>query len=187
VADKIMTKLLLIRHGETDYNLKKRYSGFTDVGLNKTGRQQARELYKKLKKQNIHKVYSSDKRRAIETVKILFKNKEIEKNPDLREIHFGVFEGLTYDEILKKYPVVYKKWLKNPYTIAIPKGESLTALKKRAVRAIKKIASQNKDKTVAIVTHGGVISVFINYLLKTKDFWNKIPKSASLTVIEYKI
>ncbi|MEW5758001.1 MAG: histidine phosphatase family protein [Candidatus Omnitrophota bacterium] len=185
-------KLLLIRHGQTNYNLKKRYSGFADVGLNKTGKQQARGLVKKLEKEKIHKIYASDRKRAIQTAKILFKNREIEKISDLREIHFGVFEGLTYKEILQKYPVIYKRWLKNPYKITVPKGESLSDLKKRVIRAIKKIMNSAKGgsasggKTVAIVTHGGVISVFLNHLLKTRDFWNTIPKSASLSIVEHK-
>ena len=180
------TRLILIRHGQTDWNLKKRYSGFLDVDLNKEGRKQARQLHKRLKAEKIDKVYVSDRKRAIQTAAVIFKSAEVEKVADLREVHFGIFEGLTYKELMKKHPLIYKQWLKDPYSIKIPKGESLKEFKNRIVRAIKKIAALNKNKTAAIVCHGGVISIFINYVLKSRDFWKQIPHSASISVIEYR-
>lgn len=180
------TKIILIRHGQTDWNFKKRYSGFIDIGLNKKGRIQAGKLYERLKKENIHMVYASDRKRAIQTAKIVFKGAKIEKVPDLREIHFGVFEGLTYKKIMKKHPVIYAKWFADPFGITIPKGENLKGFEKRIIKALKKIISLNKNKTVAIVTHGGAISVFINNVLKSREFWKQIPNPASLSVIEYK-
>ena len=179
------TKFILIRHGQTDWNLNKRYSGYLDVSLNQNGKAQAKRLHHRLKTSQIDKIYSSDRIRAIQTAKIVFKNREIEKIADLREVHFGVFEGLTYQEIIKKHPIAYKKWLKNPYSIKIPKGEHLTDFKKRIVKAFRKIAILNKNKTVAIVSHGGVISIFVNHLLKSKKFWQQVPSSASLSIVEY--
>lgn len=179
------TKLLLIRHGETTWNKNKRYSGVSDVLLSKEGKRQAEKLHKRLKCATIDKIYSSDRKRAIQTAKIVFKDKDFEKIYDLREIHFGIFEGLTYSQVMKKYPVVYKQWLKDPYSIKIPKGESLFEFKKRIISAIKKVIASNKNKTVAIVCHGGAISVILNHILKTKEFWQKIPKSASLSIIEH--
>ena len=180
------TKLFLIRHGTTDLNLEKRYCGFVDLGLNEQGKAQAGKLHQRLKEEKVFRVYSSDRKRAIETAKIIFKCIKIEKIPDLREIHFGVFEGLTYKEILRKHPEVYKKWLDDPFGINIPNGEDLTDFKKRILRAFKKIIRLNEDKTVAVICHGGVISMFMNYILESKDFWGQIPKSASLSVIEYR-
>lgn len=180
------TKLILIRHGETDWNLRRRYSGFVDIGLNEKGKIQAKKLYERLKEEDIHRVYASDQKRAIQTAKIVFKGVEIEKIPDLREVHFGVFESLTYKEIMKKHSIVYKKWLKDPFSITIPKGEDLRDFKKRIIKSLKNIISLNKNKTVAVVSHGGAISVFINNILKSKEFWKQIPNSASLSIIEYK-
>ncbi len=180
------TKLILIRHGQTGWNLKKRYSGFIDIALNTQGRKQARKLGKRLKDEKIHRVYSSDRIRALQTARILFKRADIGIVPDLREMHFGAFEGMTYNEIMAKYPVVYKKWLCNPFAITIPKGESLADFQKRVVVAFKKIVFSNKNKTAAIVCHGGTISIFISHIAKTKKFWEQIPSSASLSIIEYK-
>jgi alpha-ribazole phosphatase len=180
------TKLILIRHGETDWNLKRKYCGFLDIGINEEGKKQARKLYERLKEEKIQKVYSSDRKRTIQTAKIIFKKIKIEKIPDLREMHFGIFEGLIYRQIMKRYPLVYKKWLKDPYDTAIPEGEELREFKKRIVRAFKEIIALNKNKTVAVVAHGGVISAFLNHILKSKNFWDHLPNSSSLSIVEYK-
>jgi len=180
------TKLILIRHGQTEWNLKKRYCGFIDIPLNEQGRKQAKLLSARLKRELVDKVYCSDRKRAMQTARIVFKGVKIEEDPALREIHFGIIEGLTHDEALKRYPEVYSRWLKNPYSVTIPGGESMQGFKKRIVKALKKIIAGYKDKTVAVVCHGGAISVFITHILKTKDFWKHISGSASLSVIEYK-
>lgn len=180
------TKLILIRHGQTTWNSKKRYSGFIDIGLSKKGRIQAAQLCKRLKKETIHKIYASDRKRAIQTANIAFKGAKIERIPDLREVHFGIFEGLTYKEIMKKHPVIYKKWLKDPFSVTIPKGEDLNKFRKRIMNAIKKIISANKNKTVVVISHGGTISIFINNILRSKEFWGQMPASASLSIVECK-
>ena len=110
--------------------------------------------------------------------------RSIEKIPDLREMHFGIFEGLIYRQIMKRYPLVYKKWLKDPYDTAIPEGEELREFKKRIVMAFKEIIALNKNKTVAVVAHGGVISAFLNHILKSKNFWDHLPNSSSLSIVE---
>ncbi len=180
------TELILIRHGSTDYNVRQRYCGFVDIALNNKGKTQAGRLQRRLKNEAVHKVYSSDRKRAIETARIVFKGHDIEKIPDLREMHFGIFEGLTYKQIMKKFPAPYKKWIKNPFKTVIPAGESLAILKKRVVRAFKKIILRHPNQTIAVVCHGGTISAFINYILKSGDFWKHIPQSASLTILEIK-
>ena len=178
------TKLILIRHGSTDWNVKQRYCGFVDIALNRKGKTQSRRLYRRLKDETVHKVYASDRKRAVETAGIVFKGYDIERIPDLREMNFGIFEGLTYKQIKKKFPGSYKKWIDNPFETVIPSGESLTILKKRVVKALKRIILRHSNQTVAVVCHGGAISAYINHLLKSKDFWKHIPQSASITIVE---
>ncbi|MEW6101828.1 MAG: histidine phosphatase family protein [Candidatus Omnitrophota bacterium] len=180
------TKLILIRHGITEWNIKKRYSGFIDIALSEKGLLQSRLLAKRLKDATIHKVYSSDRKRAIQTAKIIFKKLKIEKIPGIREMHFGVFEGLTHKEILEKHANIYRKWLLDPSRCKIPEGEHLSSFKQRVVSAFKKIIALNKNKTTAVVCHGGAISIYLMHILKSKEFWKNIPHSASITVIEYK-
>ncbi len=179
------TKLILIRHGETTWNRRRRYCGFADIALNANGKQQVQKLGSRLHKEKIHKIYSSDRKRAIQTARIIFKDSEIEHLPELQEIHFGCFEGLTHAQILKKHPKLYKKWLKDPYNTEVPYGEKLVDFRKRITRIFKKITLLNKNKTTAVFCHGGTISIFITSILKTRNFWKYIPGSASMTVVEY--
>ena len=137
-----------------------------------------------MKNQFVHKVYASDRKRAIETAGIAFRGYDIERIPDLREMHFGIFEGLTYKQIMHKFPQIYRKWIKNPFRTVIPSGESLTILRKRAVKALKKILLRHPNQTIAAVCHGGTISAFINHILGSRDFFKHIPDSASISIVE---
>lgn len=178
-------KLILIRHGQTDWNLAKRYCGFMDVDLNAQGRAQALAARKRLAGEVVHKVYTSDRIRAIHTAEIIFDGKPYEVVSDLREIHFGVLEGLTHNEIMERYASIYSQWLSDPYSVTIPEAEGLPDLKNRVVKVFEMIAAAHQGQTAAVVCHGGVISVFITHILKTNDFWKQIPGSASLSIVEY--
>lgn len=180
------TKLILIRHAQTNWNLEKRYSGFMDIGLNQKGVRQAKKLHKRLKINEIYEVYSSDRKRAVQTAQIAFKGSKIKRLASLREMHFGIFEGLTYKELMKSHPAIYKKWLGNPFRVRIPKGEDLGYFKKRVINTFKNIIAHKKNRTVAVVSHGGAISIFISSILKSKDFLRHIPKSASISIVEYR-
>ncbi len=114
------------------------------------------------------------------------KKREIKKISNLRELNFGVFEGLTYKEIMQRHAEIYRKWLDDPFRTRIPGGEDLNARRKRVVKAFKKIISYNSGKTIAVISHGGVISIFINAILKSKEFWKFIPKLGSISIVEAK-
>lgn len=135
---------------------------------------------------HIYKVYSSDRLRTKQSAKIIFNGRKIEEVPALKEMSFGVFEGMTYLQIMKKYPRLYKRWLRDPYSVTIPKGESLQNFNKKVLKAFRKLIILNRNKTIAVVCHGGTISVFINGILGTKDFYRYIPDSGSLSIVEYK-
>lgn len=154
--------------------------------LNAQGRKQAKRLGRKLRNLPIDNVYSSDRLRAMQSAKIAFPGRRINRVGDLREMCFGVFEGLNYKQIMEKYPRVYEKWLRSPYDTIIPKGESLTFFSKRVSAAINKLLVLNKGKTFAVVCHGGSISAFINKIFKHKDFWKYIPDSAGTVILEYR-
>lgn len=177
-------KIILIRHGETQPNAQKRYVGWTDCSLNKKGRWQAKKIGQHLSLDPIRKVYASDLKRAIEFAKIAFKDAAVEKITDLREINFGVFEGMKHKEISKKYPQHYEAWLSDPHKTSIPKGESLSRLAKRVRRSFKKIVSDNKNKTFAIVSHAGPLKIVLGDIMQSKDFWDISVDNASISIIE---
>lgn len=178
-------KLILIRHGQTSWNARKIYCGAMDIGLNARGKEQAAALRRQFGREAIDKVYSSDKRRAMQTARIIFKRKKIIRLAGLREIRFGAFEGLNHGQILRRYPELYRKWLQDPFNITMPRGERLIDFRKRVVRTMKKISGDNYGKTVAVVCHGGVIGIFLTCILKRKDFWKLIPKPATFRVVNY--
>lgn len=182
----MQTTLYLIRHGVTNWNKKKKFCGYMDVPLSAEGRAQAKKLAGRIKPVRIDAVYSSNLKRAVKTAEIAFgKTRKVKEIPDLQEMNFGVLEGLHHEEILKKYGNIYSKWLVNPYKNHIPKGENINSFQKRITRAINKIVAANRGKTIAAVCHGGAISVFVTGILKKKDFWKYVPKSTSVTVVEY--
>ncbi|MFA4889716.1 MAG: histidine phosphatase family protein [Candidatus Omnitrophota bacterium] len=194
------TKLILIRHGITEWNKEGRYCGYKDVNLSSQGKAQVIKLRKSLKKINFDRIYCSDRKRALQTRTILFGSGFGKRKPNhglaaksdfikvkgLREINFGVFEGLKHNEIVEKYPEVYKEWLIDPYKGRIPNAESMQVFKKRVQGAINKILHFNRGKTIAVVCHGGVIGIFVSSILKSRDFWSYVPSAASVTIVEYR-
>jgi broad specificity phosphatase PhoE len=130
-------------------------------------------------------VYSSDRKRARETARLLFKKARIIPDRGLREINFGILEGLRYEEIMKRHADIYKRWLKDSFKNSIPKAEPMNVFKKRVEDALWNIVRGNRGKTVAVVCHGGVIGVFVSGILKRRDFWRCIPSAASITIVEH--
>lgn len=180
------TNLILIRHGITEWNKQGRYCGYKDVSLSSQGKIQVVKLRNNLKNISFDRIYCSDRKRALQTRAILFGKSNFTRARDLREINFGVFEGLKHDEIMEKYPKVYKEWLADPYKGRIPNAESMQVFKNRVQRAIKKILNFNRGKTIAVVCHGGVIGIFVSSILRSRDFWSYVPSAASVTIVEYR-
>lgn len=178
------TKIFLIRHGLTQWNLEKRYISFTDLNLIEEGIIQAKKVKARLERERVEKAYCSDSLRASNFSEIVFERKIIEKRPELREMNFGIFEGLRYGEIMKKYPVIYRDWLKDPLNTDIPEGEGLREFKKRILASFSKIISENRNKNLGIVTHAGPIRIIITDILKTKNFWEVKIDLASIHLIE---
>lgn len=178
------TKLVLIRHGETDWTKNKRYCGSNDIPLNACGRKQARLLAKSFPVQGIDTVYSSDMKRCTALAKIVFKKKRVTLYPGLREMGFGVFEGLGHAALRKKYPGLYARWLKNFGSVTPPQGESFSTFRKRVRKAFREIVSKNKGKTCAVVTHGGVMMVMLSAIVGRSKIWKFLPSLASVSVIE---
>ena len=159
------TTILLIRHGQTDWNVAGRWQGHTDVPLNETGRSQARLLVERLRDWPITAIYSSDARRASETAAILGRALEMEPATDhrWRERHAGLFQGLTRDDILEQYPDAWRKLQQG--IVEPPEGESYAALRRRAEAAFAALREQHPREMVAVVSHGGLLRALIAHVL----------------------
>ncbi|MGM9972441.1 MAG: alpha-ribazole phosphatase [Clostridiaceae bacterium] len=163
-------KLFLIRHGQTDWNIKGKIQGSSDIELNDIGVKQAEELSKKLLAENysFSKIYSSYQKRAAKTAEILSENTNIEyiTIDGIKEMNFGLWEGLSWSEVKDKYPSEYEEWfIKRRYT-KTPKGESYQDMLDRVLMAIYKIINENSENVV-IVTHSAVIMSIQCYLTNT--------------------
>jgi len=178
------TRLFLIRHGETEWTRRKRYCGSNDIPLNATGREQARRLAKKMGRAAFDRIYCSDLSRCTGLAKTVFGKRKIILEPRLQEMNFGVFEGLNHAALLKRFPRMYALWLKKFGSVTPPGGESFNAFQARVRAAFRRIIAENKGKTCAVVTHGGVLMVVFAALVGKNRIWKFLPSLASVTLLE---
>jgi broad specificity phosphatase PhoE len=150
------TRLLLARHGETDWNSVGRWQGHADPPLNERGRRQAAELADRLAGDGIAAVYSSDLARASQTARVVAERLglDVVEDPGLREIDVGSWSGLTRAEVEQRFPEGYARWLGGEIG---HDGETREQLAVRVVDATQTIAGRHEGETVLLVTHGGVI------------------------------
>lgn len=158
-----MTEILLIRHGETAWNARKRLQGHLDIPLNAEGELQAAALGCALMSEPLDAIFSSDLQRARQTATAIAapRGMTVELDPGLRERCYGAFEGMLYAEIGQRYPEAYAAWQLRDIDARFPKGvheaETLREFSQRAVSAIIRIASSGKYRRIALVAHGGVL------------------------------
>lgn len=181
------TKLFLIRHGRTDWSDQKRYCGKSDIPLNERGRAQTRELGEKLRGHEVHKIYASSMQRAVQSAHIVFAGRPVEQIEELREMSFGLWDGLTHQEIMSRDPQIYNEWLENPLRVTPPEGESLTALARRVREGLAKVLDGNHAKTVALFTHGGPIKIILCDVqeLGLENIWRVQYDWAQMCVIDF--
>ncbi|KAF3659509.1 phosphoglycerate mutase-like protein 4 isoform X1 [Capsicum chacoense] len=159
------TEIIVIRHGETEWNADGRIQGHLDIELNDVGRQQAMAVAARLSKEpRISVIYSSDLKRAHETAEIIARrcgDLEVIKDPELRERHLGDLQGTSLREAAKSQPMAYKTFLSDRSDQEIPGGgESLDHLYERCTSCLQRIAMKHRGKRVVVVSHGGAIRAF---------------------------
>lgn len=157
-----ITRVLVIRHGETAWNRVSRIQGHTDIPLNDKGRWQAGRLGVALADEPLTAVYSSDLQRAHETAEALARACGVAVRPDtqLRERHFGEMEGLTHDEIAARWPEGARRWRARDPEFGPPGGETLQDFYARCIGAASRLAKAHAGQTIALVAHGGVLDCF---------------------------
>lgn len=155
--------LILVRHGETEWNRTGRCQGIADIELNENGIRQVRELALSLKEESIAAVYSSDLKRALSTAEEIARHHGLEVNidTDLREMNQGDLEGLLFTEIREKYAHVLKNWRESPETLKLPEGESLAEVEERAWNAFQKLRHLHDGDTVVAVSHNLTITALL--------------------------
>jgi broad specificity phosphatase PhoE len=155
--------LILIRHGETEWNRTGRCQGVADIDLNDTGMRQIGELANSLMDADIRAVYSSDLMRAFRTATEIASRHNLDVNidKDLREMDQGDLEGLLFEDIREKYADVLREWRESPETLRLPGGESLMQVEQRAWNVFERISRLHTGETVVAVSHNLTITALL--------------------------
>ena len=161
-----LTRICLVRHGETEWNAERRIQGQIDIGLNETGHRQAVAAGRWLKRADIVALYSSDLKRAWATAQAIGAEIGLIPTPlpEMRERRYGVFEGLTYDEAKARYPEGYGAFEGRNADYAFENGESLKAMFDRVSGKLKEVAARHVGENVVVVLHGGVLDVINRFV-----------------------
>ena len=161
-------RILLARHGQTEWNAQRRFQGKTDVPLNESGLNEARMLAVRLKNWPVDAIYTSPFSRALETAKIVsdlnVNAVRLEVRSELEEMSFGNWEKLSVHDVAKNFPGRYEAWKDDPSKVVPPGGESFEDVVKRVKPVLDDILNR-EDREVLIVAHGGVIRAIVVLLL----------------------
>ncbi len=167
-------KLYIVRHGETEWNVIKRFQGQLNTPLTEKGMEKLGETGKKLKNILFDQVYTSELERTVNSAEIIlnenngYKNNklELQKLAELNEVYFGVWQGLTYEEVFLKYPEEADNYFYNVknYNAENVEAENLKDALERFLKGINKILNRHKSGNILVVTHGTVFEMFINYV-----------------------
>jgi alpha-ribazole phosphatase len=183
-----MTRLFLVRHGQTDWNSGRRFQGQAGPGLNEAGRRQVQALAARLAQEPYAAIYSSDLERARQTAEILNAGRfcPVYLDPALRELAFGTWEGLTYLEIQQRDPHALSAWEADWEKSGPPGGESLADLERRVKVFLEKISKEKEGQTFILAAHGGPLQVLICLALglPAASHWRFALSTASLSVVQ---
>ena len=164
------TIVWMVRHTAAEGS-EGRCCGRWDVPLSDEGIRQAHRVAHMLQSEPFTQVYSSSLMRAVQTARIIAEPRHLAVEPvaDLAEIHFGDLESLTYSEIERQFPEVFRSWMRSPTEIEFPNGESFARMRARIWRAMESLISRHTDETILIVSHAGVIRVLLGRALGMPD------------------
>ena len=178
--DKETLKLYIVRHGETEWNVIKRFQGQLNTPLTEKGMEKLRETGKKLENVLFDEVYTSELGRTVASAEIIlnenrgYRNKKLElkKLAELNEVYFGVWQGLTYEEVFLKYPEEANNYFYNVknYKAENVEAENLKDALERFLKGINKILNRHKSGNILVVTHGTVFEMFMNYVANNSIF-----------------
>jgi len=174
-----MAQLILVKHGETDWNKQNRVQGTLDIPLNSEGEKEAMRICGELSKFKISAVYSSPVSCSLSTAHEIAapRKLKVKKINELNELNQGVWQGLLLKDIKKRYKRQYNIWKSSPASGRPPKGESIPDAYDRAVSAVHKIVDKHKDESICVVSGDMILSIIKCYLknVNPERIWKFIP------------
>ena len=188
-------KLYIVRHGETEWNVIKRFQGQLNTPLTEKGMEKLRKTGKKLENVLFDEVYTSELGRTVASAEIIlnenngYKNNklELQKLAELNEVYFGVWQGLTYEEVFLKYPEEGNNYFYNVknYKAENVEAEKLEDALERFLKGINKILDSHESGNILVVTHGTVFEMFMNYVANDSIF--DIDERTLMGNVDYKV
>jgi broad specificity phosphatase PhoE len=182
-------RLIVVRHGETDWAREERYAGARDVPLNPFGLLQSDATAAALAGRIVSAVYASPLERARTTGEIVAKPHRLDVvvEPLFRDMAFGAWEGRTRAEVRAASPDLYRAWVETPHLAALPEGETLAQVRARVVEGLGELRAQHTDETVVLATHGTVIRLLVLEALGLgpERLWSLEASPAGITELEY--
>lgn len=184
-----MVKVILIRHGETDWNKEQVFRGKIDVPLNRCGLAQARCVRQALEGEAIDVLCASPLARAVDTARVLAegRNRDIRVEEGFSDIDFGSWQGLSHRQVKEQFPDLYATWMTDPHLVTFPRGETLLKVQQRSIAALERTIDSNSGKSVAIVSHRVVNKVILCTVLglDLSRFWHVKQDTCAINRFEY--
>ncbi|MEM7725703.1 MAG: histidine phosphatase family protein [Cyanobacteria bacterium P01_A01_bin.45] len=192
-------RILLVRHGETEWNRQKKFQGEIDVSLNEDGKIQSQKIADFLKQVSINFAVSSSLQRSVETAQIVLQyhpHIQMRSQDSLQEINHGLWQGKTEREVEEEFPEIIELWRHHPQEVQMPNGENLEDVWKRVTLVWQNLIEngsssddnlEEKNLTGLIVAHGAINQVLICHILglSLESFWNFRQSNGSISVIDY--
>jgi broad specificity phosphatase PhoE len=162
-----MTRLLLVRHGQSEWNAAGRIQGQVDIKLDETGRQQAELIADRLAVEPVAAIYSSPLQRAKVTADVIAArfNLPVTLDSRLMEYDFGVISGSTWHDVVENHPEFASRWLEDPWAVAVADSEGRVNFAARVMSAVQDITAQYPAEQVVVVAHGGTFGVYLTAML----------------------
>lgn len=185
-----MTRILLVRHGQTEWNRVERFRGRADVPLNDTGLAQAQATGERVAKTwQPRAIYSSPLSRARQTAQAIARHYglAVQIHPGLADIDYGEWQGLTPDEARQRWPEQVENWYQHPERAQIAGGESLASLRQRAMQTVVELAEQHPGETIVLVGHTVINRIILlgTLGLGNERFWRLRQDTCAINVLEY--
>ncbi len=183
-----MTRIILVRHGQTEWNRVERFRGRIDIELNDIGHLQAEAVARRLCKETVSALYASPLKRALQTAEPIAESCALGVQPlkALIDIDYGTWAGHSPEEVARRYGDLYQAWLDTPHLVQFPKGESLDRVRSRAWQALDKVGRRHTEETVVLVSHVVVNRVLICAVLglSNSSFWHIGQHNAAINIFE---
>jgi broad specificity phosphatase PhoE len=184
-----MSRIVLVRHGETDWNREEIFRGRIDVKLNTTGLRQAEATGRSLEKIRIKVIYTSPLSRAKNTAEMIaqFQNSHIIDDEDFIDMHFGEWQGMSLREVRERYKDLYHTWKTEPQKVKFSGGESLKEVAERSMIALQRITERHSEDTVGIISHRVICKAMILCImgLPLSRFWDVRQDTCAVNIFDY--